>query len=188
VCLIEALIAARQHVGLRHLEKPAPDAQALRELLACASGAPDHNRLRPWRFVVLSWAARPRLAEAFAASLLKRDPSATPEQLAAAADKAWNAPVLLLAIADLRAEDSVVTLAERYVSLGAALQNLLLAAQERGFASGLSSGRSLQAATFRDALGLVDGEEAICFVGIGTSRALKPRRRRPAVDEFVTWL
>ena len=184
----DSVLRARQHVGPKHLGEPAPDEVTLRELFAAAAAAPDHGRLRPWRFLVLGTVARERLARAFADALRERDPSATAEQLADAHGKAFRGPVLILAIADLRADDPDVPAPERLVSLGAAIQNLLLAARARGYASGLSSGRAMGSRALREAFDLADGEHAVCFISLGTSLRDKPVRPRPAVDEFVRWV
>lgn len=186
--LADALIQSRRHVGPRHLVEPAPDEGQLRELFTAAAAAPDHERLRPWRFLVLGSSARERLADCFAHALLERDASATAAQVEQAREKAFRAPLLILAIADLRAEQPDVSSAERLVSLGCAIQNLLLAAQARGFASGLSSGRALQSQVLRQAFGLHEGEQALCFISLGTASRVKPSRGRPSVDEFVAWI
>lgn len=185
---VEAVIHTRQHFGPKHLAAPGPDDATLRELLAAAAAAPDHRRLRPWRFLVLGEAARQTLAEVFGRALLLRDAQATAEQVEEARRKAFRGPVLLMAIADLRAEEPDVPPLERVLSLGCAIQNLLLAAQARGFASGLSSGRALQSAVLREAFGLAEGEQALCFISLGTPRRSQPMRLRPAVDEFVRWI
>ncbi|WP_374566210.1 nitroreductase family protein [Ideonella sp.] len=184
----DRVLHARQHVGPKHLGEPAPDEATLRALFAAAAAAPDHGRLRPWRFLVLGPAARERLGRAFADALRERDPGATPEQAAEAHDKAFRGPVLILAIADLRADDPDVPPFERLVSLGAAVQNLMLAAAARGYASGLSSGRAMGSHALRTAFELADGEHAICFISLGTALRDKPPRPRPAPDEFVRWI
>jgi nitroreductase len=188
VALCDTLIHARQHVGPKRLAAPGPDATTLRALFAAAAAAPDHERLRPWRFLVLGAQARRTLAEVFADALRDRDPAALPEQIEDARAKAFRGPVLILAVLDLRADAPDVPATERSVSLGAALQNLLLAAEARGWGSGLTSGRALQTDRMRQAFGLADGEHAVCCLTLGTPRQPKPPRPRPAVDEFVAWL
>jgi len=182
------VIQSRQHVGPKHLGEPAPDEATLRTLFEAAAAAPDHGQLRPWRFLVLGPAARKKLAAAFAEALRARDPAALPEQLDEASEKAFRGPVLIVAVADLRAEDPDVPAFERVVSLGAAVQNLLLAAAARGYASGLSSGRAMSSPALRAAFSLADGEHAVCFISLGTATKRKPARVRPMVDEFVKWL
>ena len=186
--LCDTWIHTRQHIGPKHLQAPGPDEAVLRQLFAAAAAAPDHGRLRPWRFVVLGDAARATLGQAFVDALLARDPEALPSQQEDARRKAFRGPTLILAIVDLRADDPDVPDIERVVSLGCALQNLLLAAHVRGFGSGLSSGRALNSEALRTAMGVAYGEQAVCFVSLGTPSRQRPVRERPTVDDFVRWI
>ncbi len=183
----DTLIHMRQHIGPKHLAEPGPSTAQLRELFAAAAAAPDHKQLMPWRFLVLGDEARQRLSEVFVAALLARDPEALPAHIDDARKKAFRGAVLILAVADLRAENDDVHPLERVVSLGAAIQNLLLAAQARGFGSGLSSGRALHTPLLREAFGIAEGEHALCFISLGTPQRSKAGRQRPAVDAFVQW-
>ncbi|MEK8046265.1 nitroreductase family protein [Ideonella margarita] len=186
--LCDTLIQSRQHVGPKHLGLPAPDDATLTQLFEAAAAAPDHRQLTPWRFLVLGPAARERLSEVFAQALLERDADALPEQLADARAKAFRGPVLVLAVADLRADEPDAPEPERWLSLGCAIQNLLLAAQARGFGTGLSSGRAMGSAALREAFDIAPGEQAVCFISIGTPTRAKSPRVRPAVQSFVRWL
>ncbi len=51
------------------LTEPGPDADQLQTILQAALRAPDHGRLRPWRFVVISGDRRAALGECFQRSL-----------------------------------------------------------------------------------------------------------------------
>ena len=93
---------------------------------------------------VWSWLSqRHRLAEAFAQVLLDRDPEAAPAQVEAAREKAHSAPTLLIAIARLGPAEPDIPSLERVVSMGAAIQNILLGAHAMGFAAGLTSGQAM---------------------------------------------
>ncbi|PXW93382.1 nitroreductase [Sphaerotilus hippei] len=184
--LCDQLIHGRQHIGPRHLGEPAPDAHALDAILAAAAAAPDHGRLQPWRFIVLGERARPTLAQVFVDALLERDPQAGTEQQDDAREKAGRSPVLILAIADLHDDEADVPVFEQLLSLGCAVQNLLLAARARGYDSGLSSGRALRSRVLRRTFALGEHEHAVCFISLGTARRRKPMRVRPEVDRFVT--
>lgn len=189
--LADALIQSRQHLGPKHLAAPGPDEATLRTLFTAAAAAPDHGQLTPWRFLVLGTEARQRLSEVFAASLLDRDPQALPDQVEDARQKAFRGPVLILAVVNLaprEAGERAIPTPERLLSLGCAVQNLLLAAQARGWGSGLSSGQALQSPQLRQAFHLSDDEQAVCFISLGTPRRSKPVRQRPGVDAFVRWV
>ena len=112
-------------------------------MLSLAAAAPDHGQLTPWRFVLVPTEQRHRLAEVFALSLVDRDPGATEAQVADAREKAYRAPLLLVAIASLGSREPDTPALERMVSMGAAIQNLLLGAHAMGFGTGLTSGRAM---------------------------------------------
>lgn len=180
-------IQGRHQVSPRRLVEPGPNAQQQRWLWEAAAAAPDHGLLTPWRFIVIAPQQRAWLGEVFARALVERDPGATTEQLDAAREKAQRGPFLALAIVDLRPREPDTPAIERLVSLGCALQNILLTAHAMGFGAGLSSGRAMQSAALRSAFGLADGEEAVCFVTVGTEIKHKPPRVRPDPAVFVTF-
>ena len=72
----------------------------------------------------------------FALALIDRDPGATLVQIEAAREKAHRAPLLLVAVACLGPRQPDTPALERVVSMGAAIQNLLLGAHAMGFGSG----------------------------------------------------
>ena len=182
------LITTRQNVSPRRLEQPGPSPDQLTAMFSLAAAAPDHGRLMPWRFVVVPLDKRVLLAEAFALALIDRDPGATLEQIEAAREKAYRAPLLMLAIATLAHGPVGIPAAERLVSLGAAIQNLLLGAQALGFGAGLSSGRSTMSVRVRSLFDLAAGEDPVCFVSMGTPVHQRERRERPHPEMFVTQL
>jgi len=182
------LIARRRHVGLRRLLAPGPGDAALQRIVAAAAHAPDHGTLRPWRFILVPAARRAALGDVFAAALAARRPDADAVARAAARDKAAHAACLLVAVLVDDPQAHGVPAAEKLVSLGAAIQNMLLAAEALGFASGLASGGALDTATMRDFLGLAPHEAAICFIGFGTAADGKPPRERPGPAAFFSSL
>ncbi|HYB64639.1 MAG TPA: nitroreductase family protein, partial [Steroidobacteraceae bacterium] len=83
---IDALVTRRSATTLT---EPAPDAGALELIFASAVRAPDHGRLRPWRFLVVRGAARGRFGELLARHLARMQPASTPESLQRERDKAF---------------------------------------------------------------------------------------------------
>jgi nitroreductase len=187
--LAAALIASRQNVSPKRLAAPGPSRLQLRRLLEAAAAAPDHGQIVPWRFVEVSQAKRALLAEAFALALIDRDPGATLVQIEAAREKAHRAPLLLLAVVRLAEQaDPIIPDAERLVSLGCAMQNMLLAAEAMGYGSGLASGQSMSSVRLRNLFGLGAAEQAVCFVNLGTIVSRKGPRLRPTPDQLLTTL
>jgi nitroreductase len=185
----KALIHSRQTVMPRRLQEPGPHAAQLRELLALAAAAPDHGQLTPWRFVVIPPAERGRLAEAFAQALTDRDPGASAEQLVAAREKAHRAPLLMVVIACLGTREPDIPALERLVSVGAAVQNMLLGAHAMGFGTGLTSGKAMTSTRLRALLALPEEDVPVCCINIGTVARHKPRQgKRPAPEAFTSTL
>lgn len=179
-----ALIHGRRTILPKRLDAPGPDGAQLHGILAAAAAAPDHDQLLPWRFVLVPVAVRARLAHCFEAALLERDATATEAQRAQAREKAFRAPTLLLAIARLAGPGGAVPPAERLVSAGCAIQNMLLMATALGYGSALTSGKALASRALRELFALAADEQALCFVSFGTPRERRPARPRPAVEDF----
>lgn len=186
--LAHALIHTRQTVLPKRLVAPGPDEVQQRALFEAAAAAPDHEQRQPWRFILVPEARRADLAEVFAAALLARDPEARPDQLAQAREKAHRAPMVALAVARLDEADAAVPAAERLVSLGAALQNMLLTAHALGFGASLTSGQGLRSPQLRRLFGLGAQELPVCFVNVGTALNARARRPRPLPEQFVSSL
>jgi nitroreductase len=144
--------------------------------------------LLPWRLVLVPPAQRADLAEVFAQALRERDPAASETQCEQAREKAFRAPRLLLLVVNEKIGDPEVDLHERLISAGAAVQNVMLVATAQGFGSALTSGKALKSQALRQRFGLGEGEHAVCFLSIGTVRAKRPGRPRPAVADYLTSL
>jgi nitroreductase len=185
----QALIGSRQNVSPKRLIEPGPTAEQLHALLSLAAAAPDHGLLTPWRFIIVPADQRHRLAEVFALALIDRDPGATLEQIESAREKAHRAPLLMVAIACLGPREPDTPPLERMVSMGAAIQNLLLGAHAMGFGAGLTSGQAMASKRLRELCGLAVDETPVCCVNIGTVSKRKPGMRvRPLPSAFVTEL
>jgi nitroreductase len=186
--LAATLMQTRQTILPKRLMEPGPDAAQLAQILGAAAAAPDHAQVLPWRFVRVPQDVRELLAEQFAQALQQRDAAATPAQLEQAREKAFRSPCLLLLVVDAARGDAEVDLAERLLSAGCAVQNILLMATALGFASALTSGKALKAEGLRRLFGLTQADHALCFVSLGTAMGSRPGRVRPLVADFVSHL
>lgn len=184
----DVLITSRQNISPKRLVEPGPNAEQIAQIFTAVAAAPDHGLLTPWRFVLVPIDKRAVLAEVFALALVDRDTGATLEQIEAARDKAHRAPFLALAVALLGPCETNIPVLERMVSVGAAIQNMLLSSYSLGFGSGLTSGQAMKSNRMRDLFRLKEGEEAVCFVNIGTVSKRKMPRMRPSSNSFVTTL
>ncbi len=187
--MAQALIRSRQNVSPKRLVEPGPSAEQLNTLLSLAAAAPDHGLLMPWRFILVPAGQRHHLAEVFALALIDRDLGATLEQIESAREKAHRAPFLLVAVACLGPREPNTPPLERMVSMGAAIQNLLLGAHAMGFGAGLTSGQAMASTRLHELCGLAEGEAAVCCVNIGTvSKRKSAARARPLPAAFLSEL
>src|SRR5512143_220523 len=102
---IEA-IYARQSLG-KVRPDPVPRAD-IERLLGAAVQAPNHHKVRPWRFVVLTGEARDRLGDAMARALQRRSPEVSEEALKREREKPLRAPVLIAVGVDAPQEERVL--------------------------------------------------------------------------------
>lgn len=187
--LVSTLLHTRQQLSPKRLEAPGPTPQQVSAYFSAAAAAPDHGQHTPWRFVVVPDAARERLGAAFVEALLQRRPDASLGEIDDARAKGLRAPFLAMAIARIGGDGhEEIPVAERLISLGAALQNILLSAHADGFGCGLVSGQSIHSDVLRNLFAVSSNETPICFVAIGTASRRKPIRQRPAPETFVTTL
>lgn len=184
--LATELMGARRTVLPRRLGEPGPDAVQLQAILAAAASAPDHRSLLPWRFIVVPRAQREALADVFEQALLERDPQAAPADVAKAREKGFRSPFLALLVVNASKGDAEIGLAERLVSAGCAVQNVLLMATAMGFGSALTSGQAVRSSALHRFFGLSEGEQALCFLNIGTALSLGKARTRPPVADYVS--
>ena len=185
---VETLITSRQNVSPKRLVAPGPDAEQIERLFRAAASAPDHGLQTPWRFIVIPAEKRIQLGDVFAAALRERDPNASLEELESARTKAQRAPLLIVVIARLGPCEPHIPVLERMVSVGCAIQNILLTAHGMAFGSGLASGRAMASPHMRQLFKLQPGEEAVCFINVGTVSKPKAPRVRPETAVFVSSL
>lgn len=186
--IAETLIGSRQNISPKRLVEPGPSDPEIERLLNAAAAAPDHGELTPWRFVIVPRNKRELLAQAFALALTDRDAGATPDQIASAKEKAHRAPFLMLAVARLGSAVPDIPVMERLVSLGGAIQNILLCAHAMGYGAGLTSGQAMSSPRLRELFRLADGEHPVCCVNVGTVSKKKPQRVRPHARDFSSTL
>ncbi|MEW6759809.1 MAG: nitroreductase family protein [Pseudomonadota bacterium] len=183
-----SVLAARRNTSLRRLQAPGPDEESLQRICEAAGHAPDHAKQRSWRLILIPTYKRSELGMAFVDALGQKEAPVDENARKAAYEKAFHAPCLLVGV--LRDDPVMANVppAERLVSLGCAIQNMLSAAQALGIDCGLASGASLASSGVRSLLGLQAGEQAVCFIGFGTAEQSKSPRPPPQPTHYLTVL
>lgn len=182
------LIHSRRTTLPKRLCGPGPDASQKRLILEAAAAAPDHDQILPWRFVEVPEQGRAALGRAFEDALIARDPQASAPERQQARDKALRSPWLLLAVVRTGGGPEDIPAAERVLSAGAAIQNMLLMAAAMGLGSSLTSGKALSSTALRTLFGLDAHEQALCFLNFGHIGEARKERARPAVTQYFSSL
>lgn len=164
---IEALLT-RRTVPPALLGEPAPDEAALKTMFAAAAAAPDHGRLRPWRFLIVRAEARQRLGELFACALAAEQPDLPLSEREKLRGAPLRAPLVLVAVARIDPAHPKIPEVEQLAAAAAAVQNLLLAAHALGFAAKWTTGKPAYSPAVRHGLGLAETERILGFIYLGT--------------------
>lgn len=181
---VRATIAARRSTK-RFSDQP-PGRADIEALLQAAVCAPDHGQLAPWRFTVLQGEARSVFADGLAAALRRRMPEVADEAVAREREKAFRSPVLIVVSAHAEPHPKVPAV-EQWVAVGAAIQNLWLAAVEMGFGLAWKTGNAAYDPVVKEALGVPEGDTVIGFLHLGTPLAAAPPRA-PEAASRTRWL
>ncbi len=180
---IDALLTRRSAVTLT---EPAPDEGALELIFASAVRAPDHGRLRPWRFLVVRAAARERFGELLAAHLSRTQPAAGAEALQRERAKALRAPLIVVVAAHVNAAVKIPPI-EQTLSAGAAAGNIMLACIALGYNAMWKTGGAAYDEAVKRALGLAPTDAIVGFLYIGTEVARTPPPRGEWRDLVREW-
>jgi nitroreductase len=136
-------------------------------MLDAAMRAPDHGKLRPWRFLVLRGDARARFGALMAESLKRRDPTAPPPLLEKERVKPLRAPLIVVVAAEI-VEGHKIPAVEQLLAAGAAAQNLQLAAHALGFGAVWRTGAPAYDPFVKQALGFKVSDAIVGFMYLGT--------------------
>lgn len=169
------------------LTDPAPSDAQLSGILAAAMRAPDHGRLRPWRYVVIRDDARPLMAERIVASMLRLDANAPEFKIEKRRQRFSTMPLILALGMHLRPDDKI-PLWEQEMAVGAATMNVLNALYATGFGGVWVSGDVVDDPVLAEDLGFPAPHRLAGFLFIGTPDGEQPAPKRPDPAEFTaTW-
>jgi nitroreductase len=167
------------------LSSPGPDQEALEKMFQSALRAPDHGRLRPWRFVVIPEDKRERLGELMAECLRRQEPDVSDEALRREREKAMRAPLIVVVAANIQRGHKIPEV-EQLISTAAAAENIMLAARAQGFGAMWKTGAPAYDATVKQALGLEADNDIVGFLYVGTQVGGGSPAARPVPKDLVS--
>ena len=164
---MELLAAIESRSSAARLGLPAPTPEHLARILDAAAHAPDHGRLRPWRFIVVDAGLRDGFALAAASAKRVRLPSMSDEQFAAECEKMKNSPTIVVVGCTVRREHKVPEI-EQVIAAAAAAENLFLAAHDLGYGVMWKTGAAAYDARVKAAIGLSAEDHIVGIMHLGT--------------------
>lgn len=178
---LQALLS-RQSIG--KLSEPAPTPEQRQRMYRAALRAPDHARLRPWRFLEIAGEGRHALGDLFVCLLQEAKPDAATDEVDRERQKPLRAPLIIVVIARLQDHPKVPQW-EQLLSAGCAAHALLLAAHAQGLGAIWRTGPPAEDARVDAALGLQAGERIVGFLYVGTPAGRAPALETPNPDGYV---
>ena len=176
---MDAIAALTQRVSAGPLVDPAPTDADLATIFAAATRAPDHGRLRPWRFFVIRGEARRKLGERLVALARRKDPAIPEAQLERERAKPLRAPLIVVVAAVVDPAHKIPAI-EQVLSAGAAAQNVMLAAFALGYGCAWKTGDPAYDDEIKAAFGLAPKDAIVGFLYLGTNA--KPPLPPPEMD------
>lgn len=180
---MDVLTAIKSRASAVRLTEPGPTPAQLDTILAACIQAPDHGRLAPWRFVVLSGPDRAILGKAMADAQRRKTPDAPADEIERTGLKAMRAPTIVVVAARLTPSPKIPDV-EQVVAVGAGVQNMFLAAQALGLGAMWKTGAVAYDSQVKIALGLEASDQIVAFLYLGTTASPGiPRQNK--LDDFI---
>jgi nitroreductase len=182
-------IKRRRSIGKMTGERPSRE--QIERLLEAATHAPNHHKVQPWKFIVLAGKARERLGAVMAESLAGRLEETASDKAQAVLNKErtklLRAPVIIVVVAEPPHQPKVLEI-ENIEATAAAVQNMLLAAEELGLACMWRTGDAAYDPRVKQWLGLAPGEHIVSMLYVGFPAIPRLERVPIPFKEKTTWL
>lgn len=181
---METLDAILTRRSVPKVREEVPPRDVIEKLLEAAIRAPTHHLTQPWRFLVLAGDDRLAIGDAWAAA-----EGATGEAANKIKAKPLRAPVIIVVIDRPKDHLPKVVKLEEHHSVGAAMQNILLAAHDLGLGAMIRTGAAASYPEVKEVLGVSEGEAIAGFIYVGYPQEAgdRPMTRRDPLDTCVEW-
>ncbi|MDI9313647.1 MAG: nitroreductase [Hydrotalea sp.] len=191
---IFSFIQRRTSAFTKMLGAPGPTRADVISLLSCATSAPDHGGLTPWRFSIL----QDNDLEKFATMAIdyfvaeKKDRPPTADEINNFKAKVMRAPTVVAVWAS-PSDRKPIARREQIFSVAMAVAQIMLAASDPGFpfkAVFLTGFITDHRPLVERAFGLAPSDEFLGYIYIGTEKlpadkTALPQKKRLAIDDFI---
>ncbi len=181
---LEELLKRKSH---NKLIAPAPSKEQIEEMMKLALRAPDHALLKPWRYQIYTGAALNQLGKLFVKASLVGNPNLTPDKLNKLEMKPLRAPMVIVASVEITEHPKVPEI-EQYLSAGASVQNLLMAAHLMDIGAIWRTGSLCFNRHLMELLGYKDNQYIVGFIYLGAEEGSKRQPSFVEQNDFVKWI
>jgi nitroreductase len=136
--------------------------------MRATSSAPDHGRLRPYRFILLDQHDRQLLGEAFVQLKRQERAALTIAESQLEMSRALDGPSLFALVASIDEHIEGIPAYEQWMAVGAAVGNLLSAAHAMGYSGKMLSGRRVHCSLVRELFCESATERLVGFLYLGS--------------------
>ncbi|WP_262694292.1 nitroreductase family protein [Kordiimonas aquimaris] len=179
------LLMTRRSVRTRDMASPGPDHNAIKKILAAGMRVPDHGKLAPWRFIVLTGPERAKLGKAIQDGMIAEFES-SPKVAEKMSGYATQSPALIIAIYSPN-DSRPIPEWEQQLSTGAACQNMIIAATALGYAAQWLTGWASYSKYVAKALQMKPKEKIAGFMFFGDHTENPKERPRPDPEDHTIW-
>jgi nitroreductase len=182
---MDALELLLHRRSVAKLNAPAPQGQALENIIRAGLRAPDHGGLTPWRFVVAEGDGLRKLSDILVEAVLAEDgDEATLEKMKNAP---YRAPMVITVIAKVTPHEKVPVF-EQHLSAGCAVQAMQMAAVAQGFQGIWRSGSWMFHPQVRQAFDVEGDDQIVGFLYLGTPLTEPMKSPERDLSHFVSYL
>ncbi|WP_367106057.1 nitroreductase [uncultured Psychrobacter sp.] len=179
-------IKSRRSMG--NLDTPAPTHAQIKDAISCAATAPDHKKLRPWRFIVTEGDARQQFGQALLTAAEAKAAREGEDLSEKTRQKTYNlpmrAPVIITVVTHMQQHKKVPPF-EQMLSAGSAVQNLILALKAQGFSTVWRTGLLCNEPAVKEYFGVGVDDYVTAFVYTGTSPKASPARKPIDIEPLL---
>jgi nitroreductase len=182
-------IKSRRSIGKMTEQRPAR--RQIERILEAATHAPNHHKVEPWKFFVLAGRSREELGVIMAEALAERLDATSAANAQALLNKErtklLRSPVVIVVAAEEPKQPKALKI-ENIEATAAAVQNMLLTAEEMGLACMWRTGDAAYDPRIMQWLGLTPEDHIVAFVYLGFPAIPKLERHPTHFEEKTTWL
>jgi nitroreductase len=184
---MDTIEAIHTRMSIGKMKTQPVEREKIEQLLDAGVQAPNHHKVRPWRFVVISGSAREQLGDVMAENFHRRFPDVKPEAVEKERAKPLRSPVIIVVAVD-PPNDPRVREIENICAAAAACENILLAAHALGLAGHWRTGDAAHNPEIKRFLGYSESQHVIAFLYIGYAEVETTPAPRPGYQDRTTWM